>query len=116
MRFLFRLLVSAVAIFGVSYLSGGLLLEVRGFGTALLLALVLIVVNALVKPLVSLISLPITILTLGLFSLVINTAMLALAAWLVPGVQTTGFWATLVSALIISVVTSVFTGLIDKEA
>lgn len=114
-RFLLRLLISGVVIFGVSYLSQGRLLQVDGFGYAVLLAFVLGIVNAIIKPVISLLSLPVTILTLGLFSLVINALMLALAVALVPGVSTTGFWATIGAALIISIVTSISTGWLERE-
>jgi putative membrane protein len=116
MKFFLRMLVSAAAIFGVAYLSGGWLLQVDSFWpAAVIAALVLALVNAIVKPIVGLLSLPITILTLGLFSLVINALMLYLVAWLVSGVHTTGFLQTVLAAIIISIVTSVGTSLLDKE-
>jgi putative membrane protein len=115
MKFVLRMVVSAAVIFGVAYLSGGWLLEVDSFVAALWAAVVLSVVNAFVRPVVKLLSLPITVLTLGLFALVVNAAMIYLVAWIVPGVHTTGFFATIVAAIIISAVTSLFTGLIDKD-
>lgn len=115
MKFVLRMVVSAAVIFGVAYLSDGWLLSVDGFVAALWAALVLAVVNAFVRPVVKILSLPITILTLGLFALVVNAAMIYLVAWVVPGVDTTGFLPTIVAAIIISVVTSLFTRLIDKD-
>lgn len=116
MKFLLRMLVSAAAIFGVAYLSGGWLLEVDAFWpSAVIAALVLALVNAIVKPIVHLFSLPVTILTLGLFSLVINAAMLYLVAYFVDGVSTTGFVQTVLASLAISVITSVGTKLVDKD-
>ena len=92
MKFLLRMLVSAAAIFGVAYLSDGWLLQVDSFWpAAVIAALVLALVNAIVKPIVHLLSLPVTILTLGLFSLVISALMLYLVAAVVDGVHTTGF-------------------------
>jgi len=115
-KFLLRMLVSAGAIFGVAYLSDGWLLEVVSFWpAAVIAAVVLALVNAIVKPIVGLLSLPITILTLGLFSLVVNGLMLYLVAYLVDGVNTTGFLQTVIAALIISIVTSVGTSLLDKD-
>lgn len=114
MRFLLRTLISAAVIFGVAYLSKGALLPQIPFVTALVLALVLAVVNLIVKPIVHLVSLPVTILTLGLFSLVINTGMLLLAEQ-IAGVASTGFWPTLLAALIISVVTSVLTKALEDD-
>lgn len=114
MRFLVRMLFSAAAIFGVAYLSDGALLKVDAFWpSAVLAAVVLAVVNAVVKPVAQVLSLPVTILTLGLFSLVISAGMLYLVAWVVDGVSTTGFWQTLVSALVIAIVTSVGTSLVE---
>ncbi len=114
-RFIIRLLISGAVIFGVSYLSGGTLLQVDSFGWAVALAFVLGVVNAIIKPVVALFALPVTILTLGLFSLLINAAMLSLATMAVPGVSTTGFWATILASIIISVVTSLATGWLERE-
>jgi putative membrane protein len=114
LRFVIRLLISGAVIFGVSYLSQGRLLQVDSFGWAVLMAFVLGIVNAVIKPVIGFLSLPVTILTLGLFSLVINALMLAIAAALVPGVSTTGFWATVLAALIISVVTSLTTGWLER--
>ncbi len=116
MRFVLRLLISAAVIFGVSYFSGGALLAVASFWWALALAFVLGIINATIKPVIALVALPVTIVTLGLFSLIINAAMLALATAVVPGVSTTGFWATVLAALIISVVTSIATRWLERDA
>jgi putative membrane protein len=114
-KFLIRMLFSAAAIFGVAYLSDGALLKVDAFWpSAVIAAVVLAVVNAVVKPIVKVLSFPVTILTLGLFSLVISAGMLYLVAWVVDGVSTMGFWQTLVSAVIIAIVTSVGTSLADS--
>ncbi len=115
MKLIVRLLISAVVIFGVAYLSAGSLLVVDGFVAALWAALVLGLVNAIIKPIVKLFALPVTILTLGLFSLVINAGMLYLVGWVVPGLEMVGFWQTLLAALIISVVSSVLIKIADKD-
>lgn len=78
--------------------------QVSGWGPALLAALVLGVVNVLVKPILFLLTLPFTILTLGLFLLVLNALMLALTAWLVPGFRITGFASAFWAALVLAVV------------
>jgi len=115
-KFLLRLLISAAVIFGVAYLSRGRLLYVASFWpAAVIAALALAVVNALVKPIVFVLSLPVTILTLGLFALVINALMLALVAAVVPGVETVGFLQTLLAALCIAIVTSVLTGFVEED-
>src|SRR5512139_2656674 len=84
--FLVRVLINAVALFIVSYLSLGL--KINSLTTTLIAALVLGLLNAVVRPILGFLSLPITILTLGLFALVLNALMFWLMARLVPGVQT----------------------------
>lgn len=116
MKFLLRMLISAAAIFGVAYLSNNWLLQVDEFWpTAVVAALLLALVNAVIKPIVHILSLPVTILTLGLFALVINALMLYLVAGLLDGVQTTGFVQTVLAAILISIVTSVGSSLVDKD-
>ena len=65
------------------------------------------VINAFVRPLVMILTLPLTIVTLGFFVLILNGAMLALAAWLLPGFHVTGFWSAVWGALIVSVVSGI---------
>ena len=72
--------------------------------TLIIAGLVLGIVNALLRPLLVVLTLPITLLTLGLFLLVINAAMVALVAWLMPGMRLDGFWAALGTAIIVSLV------------
>ena len=67
-------------------------------------ALLLGVVNAVIRPLAFILTLPLTILTLGLFLLVLNAGMVALVAWLVPGFHVSGFWTAVGAALIVSLV------------
>jgi putative membrane protein len=62
------------------------------------------VVNAVVRPLAFILTLPITVLTLGLFLLVLNAGMIGLVAWLVPGFEVSGFWTAVGAALIVSLV------------
>ncbi len=115
MNFVLRMLVSAAAIFGVAYLSGGWLLDVDSFTAALWAAAVLALLNAFVRPVLGFLSLPITVLTLGLFALVLNALMLYIVAWLVPGVEITGFFQTLIAAVLISVVSAFFSSAIDRD-
>jgi putative membrane protein len=114
-RFALRLLIAGAVIFGVSYFSGGTLLQVDSFVWALVMAFVLGIVNAVIKPVIQFFALPVTIVTLGLFSLLINAGMLALSAAFVPGVRTTGFWATVLAAVIISIVTAVTTSWLERD-
>lgn len=104
--FIIRLVLNALALIIVANVIPGI--AVRDFPIALLAAVVIGLVNALVRPLLELLSLPITILTLGLFSLVINALMFALAAWITPGFDVAGFgpafWGGLVYAVLATVV------------
>lgn len=116
MKFIVRMLVSAAAIFGVAYLSDQALLTVDEFWpSAVIAAVVLAVANAVVRPIAQVLSLPITVLTLGLFLLVINAGMLYLAAAVVPGVHTAGFLNTILAAFIISIVNVVASSLMDGD-
>jgi putative membrane protein len=101
MLFIVRLVLNALALMLVAYLVPGV--GVSGFGIAVIAALVIGLVNALIRPLVEILSLPVTILTLGLFSLIINAAMFALAAWFVPGFELGGFGPAFWGALLYTV-------------
>jgi putative membrane protein len=102
MGFLARLFINAFALWIATELVPGL--RVSGFGTLLLAALIFGLVNAVVRPAAVILSLPLTVVTLGLFLLVVNAAMLGLTAWLLPGMRVDGFWPALFGAIIVSVV------------
>lgn len=102
MGVLVNILINAAALFVAAKLIPGI--EVQSLGAVLLAALVFGVVNTFVKPLVSLLTLPITILTLGLFYLVINAGLLGLTAWLTPGFEISGFFPALFGAIVVSLV------------
>jgi len=102
MRFLVRLVVNAAAVFLAANLVPGI--AVTGFGVALLAGLLLGLVNAVIKPILIVLTLPFTIVTLGLFIFVVNAVCLGLVAWLVPGFTISGFWAALFGAIVISLV------------
>ncbi len=72
--------------------------------TLVIAGLVLGLVNAILRPVLVVLTLPITVVTLGLFLLVINAAMVALVAWLMPGMHVAGFWPALATAIIVSLV------------
>jgi putative membrane protein len=76
---------------------------VQDYGATAIFAVVLAVLNAAVRPILQLLALPLTCLTLGLFHFVINAAIFGLAAWLTPGVGVNGFLAALVGAIVLSV-------------
>lgn len=102
MAILINWLLAALAIIVTAYLLPGVSLS--GFVPALVTALLLGLVNAFIKPVLLLLTLPINILTLGLFTLVINAALIMLIARLVPGFQVQGFWWALVFSVVLTVV------------
>ena len=75
--------------------------------TLILAGLLLGVVNAIVRPIAILLTLPMTLVTLGLFLLIINAGMVALVAWMLPGMHVAGFWAAIWTAALVSVVSFV---------
>jgi putative membrane protein len=98
MSLLLRLILNALAVILVSYIVPGV--QVNGFFTAFITAFVIGLINAVIRPVLLVLSLPINILTLGLFTLVINALMFWLASALVPGFQVAGFGAALIGALV----------------
>jgi putative membrane protein len=111
--FLLRVAIVALGLWLATYLLPGLFFD--GPGTLLAAALLLGIVNAIVRPIAVLLTLPLTLLTLGLFLLVINAAMLGLVALLLSGFQISGFWTALGGALIVSLTSWVASGLIGNN-
>ncbi|MFO7586584.1 MAG: phage holin family protein [Gemmatimonadota bacterium] len=101
LQFLLHLLLSAALLLAVSHMVEGF--EVRSFGSALGAALVLGIVNAILRPIVLFVSLPITIVTFGLFLLVVNALMLMVAGAIVPGIKLRGFGPAFWGALLLSI-------------
>jgi putative membrane protein len=100
--FLLRAAITALGLWVASELLSGLTFD--STGKLIVAAVVLGVVNAFVRPLAFILTLPLTVLTLGLFLLVLNAGMVGLVAWLVPGFQVAGFWTAVGAALIVSLV------------
>jgi putative membrane protein len=105
-QFLLRLIMSAGAVLLAQAIFPDLV-RVGGLVDALLFAFVLGVLNALVRPVLLLLTCPLNLLTLGLFIFVVNAAVFGLAAWLLPGVAVAGFLGAFVGALIVSIVSAV---------
>lgn len=114
MGFLIRILISALAAMLTTYLLRGV--KIDGFVTALILALVLAILNALVKPVLVILTLPVTIVTLGLFLLVINALLIMLAAKIVPGFKVDGFWWALAFSIVMSIINSIIFSLAGGDA
>lgn len=105
MRIILSFLLTAVIVMGLAYLLPGI--EVNGFLGALLVALVLGILNAFVRPIIIFLTLPATIITFGLFLLVINALIILIASWLLKDYfHVTNFWWALIFSLLLSVVIS----------
>ena len=100
--FLMRAAITALGLWVASELLTGMTFDAPS--KLILAAVVLGVVNAIVRPLAFILTLPITVLTLGLFLLVLNAGMVALVAWLVPGFQVEGFWNAFFGAIVVSLI------------
>jgi putative membrane protein len=99
---LLRWIINAGVLYGISFIVPGVYFD--GFYPALILVVVLGIINAIIKPVLVLLTLPINILTLGLFTLVINGLLFWLASTFVKGFSVSGFWPAFVAALIFSLV------------
>ena len=110
---LVRWLLLAVAIFIAAYMIDGI--HVAGFMSAVLTAAVLGVLNAFFRPILLILTLPINILSLGVFTFVINAAMLKMASSLIPGFDVHGFWTAIFGSLIVSTVSFGVTMLISEK-
>ena len=105
-------ILNAVALLVVAYILPGI--TVASFGSALIAALVLGLLNTLVKPLLVILTLPITIVTLGLFLLVLNALVFWLAGSILKGFQVNGFWWAVIGAIVYSLVSGLLSSLLLK--
>jgi putative membrane protein len=113
MNILVRIVVNAVAIGLTAYLLDGIRVTDNSITTYLLLGVIFGVVNGLVKPIVSALSCPLVILTLGLFILVINGAMLMLTSWISGGaLQIDGWWPAILAGIVMGVINAVLEGVV----
>jgi putative membrane protein len=104
-------LISAVSLVIVAYLIPGI--QLQGVGPALIAPIVIGLVNATVGFILKIVTFPITILSLGLFLLVINALMLMFAAYIVPGFAVAGFWSAFFGAIVLSIVSMILRSLFD---
>ncbi len=100
MNVVVRWIIYALLIIFVSWIIPGI--EVDNFLSAMFVCIILALVNAFIKPLLQIITLPVTILTMGLFTLVINALMFMLAGWITPGFEVEGFLSALLGSLLLS--------------
>lgn len=112
MRLLLVWLLHTVALIGVAYLMPSI--RVESFGAALAAALVLGLVNAVIRPVLVLLTLPATILTLGLFIFVINGLLFWMVGHFVPGFVVQGFWSAVIGAIFYSLISWVLSAVVLK--
>jgi putative membrane protein len=105
-------ILNAVALLVVAYVLPGIV--VASFGSAMLAALVLGLINSLVKPVLILLTLPITVVTLGLFLLVLNALMFWMAGSILKGFQVNGFWWAVGGAILYSLISGFLSNLINQ--
>jgi len=115
MNWIVRFLLNGLAVVLTAYLLPGV--SVEDYWTALIVALVLSIANVILKPILIILTIPITVVTLGLFLLVINALMILLVDYLVAGFLVDGFWWALLFSLILSLFNSMFGDMVkDKNA
>lgn len=105
MGFIIRILVTGAVAFGLSYILKGI--HIDTYWTAILFALVLAVINIIIRPIFILLTIPITVVTFGLFLFVINALLVLLAAKFISGIQIDGFWWGLLFSFLLSLVSSI---------
>lgn len=110
MNFILNWLISALAVGITAYILPGV--TVGSYWNALLVAAVLGLVNVFIRPILVFLTLPLNILTFGLFTLVINALMVLLVSAIVPGFKVAGFWNALIFAIILTIINSIFFSII----
>ncbi len=113
MNIIIRLLITAAVAYGLSMVLTGV--HIVDFKTAIIFAIVLALLNFIVKPLLVILTLPITILTLGIFLFIINAFIIMLADKFVDGIKVDGFLWALIFSLILSLVSSLVNSMLDKK-
>jgi putative membrane protein len=113
MNFIIRLLLTAAAAYGLTHVLSGV--HISDFKAAIIFALVLAILNAIVKPVLIFLTIPITIVTLGLFLLVINALIILLTDKLLDGFKVDGFWWALIFSVILSLVSGFLNSLVSDK-
>ncbi len=113
MNLIINLFVTAVVAFFLTKILPGVHFE--GFSTAIIFAIVLGILNLIVSPILKLLGLPLTIITLGLFSLVINAIVVLIADYFIDGMTIDGFWWAFIFSIALSLVTSLVSGIFSSD-
>lgn len=110
MKLLLKLVISSLAVYATAYLLDGVQIQ-DDFMQAIIVAVVLVLLNTFLKPLLVILTIPATIFTLGLFLLVINACIILLADYFLEGFSVTSFWWALLFSIVLSVITSILNSL-----
>jgi len=114
MNLIIRLLITAIVAFLLTKILPGVHFE--GFSTAVIFAIVLGLLNLIVKPILSLFGLPLTIITLGFFALVINAIIILIADYFIDSMTVDGFWWAFIFSILLSIITSLANSMFaDKD-
>lgn len=113
MNLIIRLLLNALAVFILAYVLNGV--SVDGYMGAIIVAIVLSILNLLVKPVLVILTLPVTILTLGLFLLVINALIILLADKLIDGFNVSSFWTAILFSILLSILQSLLQSVFKED-
>src|SRR5688572_30050662 len=113
MKLLLRILITAILVMAIAYIIDGV--SVSSFLIAVIVAVVLSLLNIFIKPIIVMLTLPVTIVTLGLFLLVINALMILLCTKIVGGFEVNSFWTALLFSVILSVLQSILFRLTGED-
>jgi len=113
MNFIIRLLITGLIAYLLSKILSGV--HIDTIGTAIIFALVLALLNAIVKPILVILTLPVTVITIGLFLFVINALIIILADKIMGGIKIDGFWWALLFSIILSLFSSALQKVLDKR-
>lgn len=113
MRFILKLILMGLAVYGISYLLSAI--RVEDFGAAVLFVLVLILLNIFVRPILILLTIPVTIITLGLFLIVVNAIIIWIADGLMDSIMVKNFWWTIIFSILISIANALIDSLLSRS-
>ncbi len=113
MKFIVKILLYAIAVLATGYLLPGV--SVASFGVALILALVLSLLNVTLRPILVILTIPVTIFTLGLFLLVINAIIILVADYFVNGFNVAGFLWALIFSIVLSIINAILNGIFNSK-
>jgi putative membrane protein len=115
MNFIIRIVISTLAVLVASYLLPDSMVHVDGFTSALIVAVVLAFLNAVVKPIMVILTIPATVFTFGLFLLAINAFLIMMADYFVDGFVVYGFWSALLFSFVLSIANAIFEAIRKRD-